>query len=114
VGDEPVAVILPDVILDEFESDLSQDNLAEMIKRFDETGSSQIMVEPVADVTAYGVVDCKGVNLEPGESVPMVGVEKPKADVAPSNLAVVGRYVLSAEIWPLLAKTLQERVMRSS
>jgi UTP--glucose-1-phosphate uridylyltransferase len=81
------------------------DNLAEMIKRFDETGSSQIMVEPV-DVTAYGVVDCKGVNLEPGESVPMVGVvEKPKADVAPSNLAVVGRYVLSAEIWPLLAKT---------
>ena len=71
-----------------------------------ETGSSQIMVEPVDDVTAYGVVDCKGVNLEPGESVPMIGVvEKPKADVAPSNLAVVGRYVLSAEIWPLLAKT---------
>ena len=32
-------------------------------------------------------------------------VEKPKADVAPSNLAIVGRYVLSADIWPLLAKT---------
>ncbi|VFS19461.1 UTP--glucose-1-phosphate uridylyltransferase [Escherichia coli] len=64
------------------------------------------MVEPVADVTAYGVVDCKGVELAPGESVPMVGVvEKPKADVAPSNLAIVGRYVLSADIWPLLAKT---------
>lgn len=42
VGDEPVAVILPDVILDEYESDLSQDNLAEMIRRFDETGHSQI------------------------------------------------------------------------
>ena len=41
-------------------------------------------------------------------------VEKPKADVAPSNLAVVGRYVLSAEIWPLLAKRLRERVMKSS
>jgi len=106
VGDEPVAVILPDVILDEFESDLSQDNLAEMIQRFDETGNSQIMVEPVEDVTAYGVVDCKGVELSPGDSVPMVGiVEKPKANVAPSNLAVVGRYVLSADIWPLLAKT---------
>lgn len=105
VGDEPVAVILPDVILDEFESDLSVIT-AEMIARFDETGSSQIMVEPVADVTAYGVVDCKGESLQPGESVPMVGVvEKPKADVAPSNLAVVGRYVLSADIWPLLAKT---------
>lgn len=85
---------------------MSQDNLAEMIRRFDETGHSQIMVEPVADVTAYGVVDCKGVELAPGESVPMVGVvEKPKADVAPSNLAIVGRYVLSADIWPLLAKT---------
>ncbi|MEF3205878.1 UTP--glucose-1-phosphate uridylyltransferase GalU [Klebsiella quasipneumoniae subsp. similipneumoniae] len=106
VGDEPVAVILPDVILDEYESDLSRDNLAEMISRFDETGASQIMVEPVEDVTAYGVVDCKGESLQPGESVPMVGVvEKPKADVAPSNLAVVGRYVLSADIWPLLAKT---------
>lgn len=58
VGDEPVAVILPDVILDEYESDLSRDNLAEMIHRFDETGSSQIMVEPVEDVTAYGVIDC--------------------------------------------------------
>ena len=106
VGDEPVAVILPDVILDEFESDLSQDNLADMIKRFDATGHSQIMVEPVEDVTAYGVVDCKGVELNEGDSVPMVGiVEKPKANVAPSNLAVVGRYVLSADIWPLLSKT---------
>lgn len=45
-----------------------------MIRRFDETGHSQIMVEPIADVTAYGVVDCKGVELAPGESVPMVGV----------------------------------------
>ncbi|SQD03340.1 UTP--glucose-1-phosphate uridylyltransferase [Escherichia coli] len=116
VGDEPVAVILPDVILDEYESDLSQDNLAEMIRRFDETGHSQIMVEPVADVTAYGVVDCKGVELAPGESVPMVGVvEKPKADVAPSNLAIVGRYVLSADIWPLLGKNpLRELVMKFS
>lgn len=41
MGDEPVAVILPDVILDEYESDLSRDNLAEMISRFDETGASQ-------------------------------------------------------------------------
>ena len=106
VGDEPVAVILPDVILDEYESDLSRENLAEMISRFDDTNCSQIMVEPVADVTAYGVVDCQGATLAPGGSAPMVGiVEKPKAEEAPSNLAVVGRYVLSAGIWPLLSKT---------
>ncbi|MGS9184058.1 UTP--glucose-1-phosphate uridylyltransferase, partial [Salmonella enterica subsp. enterica serovar Infantis] len=48
----------------------------------------------------------KGVELAPGDSVPMVGVvEQPKADVAPSNLASVGRYVLSADIWAWLAKT---------
>ncbi|MBP2166907.1 UTP--glucose-1-phosphate uridylyltransferase [Erwinia toletana] len=106
VGDEPFVVILPDVIIDEYESDLSSENLADMVKRYDETGFSQIMVEPVADVTAYGVVDCEGRELAPGESAPMVGVvEKPKAAEAPSNLAVVGRYVLSADIWPLLAKT---------
>lgn len=106
VGNEPVAVILPDVIIDEYESNLAKDNLADMMRRFDETGHSQIMVEPVADVTAYGVVDCQGAELKAGDSAPMVGVvEKPKADKAPSNLAVVGRYVLSADIWPLLAKT---------
>ncbi|PKH26863.1 UTP--glucose-1-phosphate uridylyltransferase [Enterobacterales bacterium CwR94] len=106
VGDEPVAVILPDVIIDEYESNPQKDNLAEMLQRFDETGRGQIMVEPVADVTAYGVVDCEGAELTPGQSAPMKGVvEKPKAAEAPSNLAVVGRYVLPAEIWPLLAKT---------
>lgn len=106
VGNEPFAVILPDVIIDEYESDPTKDNLAEMLARFESTGNSQIMVEPVEDVTAYGVVDCQGAILQPGESAPMVGVvEKPKASESPSNLAVVGRYVLSADIWPLLAKT---------
>lgn len=106
VGDEPVAVILPDVIIDEFESNLKKDNLSEMLSRFAETGHSQIMVEPVDDVSSYGVVDCKGQKLSAGDSAPMVGVvEKPKASEAPSNLAIVGRYVLSADIWSLLEKT---------
>lgn len=108
VGDEPVAVILPDVILDEYSSDLKKDNLHEMLQRFEQTGISQIMVEPVPhkDVGNYGVADCKGYELQPGESAPMVSVvEKPSPDEAPSNLAIVGRYVLSADIWPLLSKT---------
>ncbi|WP_416262464.1 UTP--glucose-1-phosphate uridylyltransferase GalU [Gibbsiella quercinecans] len=108
VGDEPVAVVLPDVILDEYSANLKKDNLHEMLQRFEQTGVSQIMVEPVPheSVGSYGIADCKGHQLKPGESAPMVSVvEKPSPNEAPSNLAIVGRYVLSADIWPLLAKT---------
>lgn len=101
VGDEPVAVVLPDVILDEYSADPKKDNLHEMLQRFETTGVSQIMVEPVPhkDVGNYGVADCKGVDLQPGESAPMVSVvEKPSPDKAPSNgdcraLRVVRRYL---------------------
>ncbi|MCR3755769.1 MAG: UTP--glucose-1-phosphate uridylyltransferase [Sodalis sp. Psp] len=106
VGDKPVTVILPDVIIDEYESNPRTDNLSAMLKRFEETGRSQILVEPVSDVTNYGVVDCHGKNLQQGESVKIMGVvEKPAVDEAPSNLSIVGRYVLSADIWALLEKT---------
>ncbi len=108
VGDYPFVVLLPDVLLDEAKTDLRKENLAKMLQRFDETGFSQVMVEPVPeeDVSKYGVVDCAGAALIAGESVPMMAVvEKPAREDAPSNLAVVGRYVLSADIWPLLEKT---------
>ncbi|MGL4684632.1 MAG: UTP--glucose-1-phosphate uridylyltransferase GalU [Gibbsiella quercinecans] len=108
VGDEPFIVLLPDVLMDDASADLRKENLAKMIQRFEETGYSQVMVEPVPekDVSKYGVVDCGGVTLAAGESAPMTAVvEKPALEDAPSNLAVVGRYVLSADIWPLLEKT---------
>ncbi|TXE74878.1 UTP--glucose-1-phosphate uridylyltransferase GalU [Serratia nevei] len=108
VGDYPFVVLLPDVLLDEAKADLRKENLAKMLQRFDETGFSQVMVEPVPeeDVSKYGVVDCAGAALIAGESAPMTAVvEKPAREDAPSNLAVVGRYVLSADIWPLLEKT---------
>ncbi|GAA3884234.1 UTP--glucose-1-phosphate uridylyltransferase GalU [Gibbsiella dentisursi] len=108
VGDEPFIVLLPDVLMDDASADLRKENLAKMIQRFEETGYSQVMVEPVPekDVSKYGVVDCGGVALAAGESAPMTAVvEKPALEDAPSNLAVVGRYVLSADIWPLLEKT---------
>ena len=108
VGDNAFTVILPDVIIDDAASDLSKDNLADMLNQFRATGRSQVMVEAVADdqVDKYGIVDCNGAHIKPGESVAMVGmVEKPALDVAPSNLAVVGRYVLPASIWNILEKT---------
>lgn len=108
VGDEPFAVVLPDVILDEYCSDLGKENLAAMINNFQQTQHSQIMVEPVPNnmVSSYGIVDCHGVELSQGQTTQMYSViEKPAIDEAPSNLSIVGRYVLSAKIWPLLAKT---------
>ncbi|WP_299007624.1 UTP--glucose-1-phosphate uridylyltransferase GalU [uncultured Shewanella sp.] len=108
IGDNPFAVVLPDVILDEYTADQSEDNLAAMIARFKETQSSQIMVEPVpmSEVHKYGIADCNNVVLKAGGSAIInTMVEKPNIEFAPSNLAVVGRYVLSSKIWPLLANT---------
>ena len=108
IGEHPFAVILPDVILDEASCDLKQDNLADMITRYNQTSVSQIMVEevPHQDVDKFGVVDIQGVELSAGESAKIAAmVEKPPVDEAPSNLAVVGRYVLSEKIWALLKRT---------
>ena len=108
VGNEPFAVVLPDVILAEFSANQKTENLAAMIKRFNETGHSQIMVAPVPmdEVRSYGVADCNGVEIPVGGSAEIVKmVEKPSKEEAPSNLAVVGRYVFSSAIWDLLEKT---------
>ena len=108
VGNDDFVVVLPDVILDAYTANQKTENLAAMIARFNETAASQIMLEPVAmdDVSKYGIADINGVQLAAGESAKIkTMVEKPDVDVAPSNLAVVGRYVLSKNIWSLLAKT---------
>lgn len=108
VGNEPFAVVLPDVILAEFSANQKTENLAAMIKRFNETGYSQIMVSPVPidEVSSYGVADCNGVEIPAGGVAEIVKmVEKPSKEEAPSNLAVVGRYVFSEGIWDLLEKT---------
>lgn len=108
VGDAPFAVVLPDVIVDEGTCNPKKDNLADMTAKFNTSQVSQIMVEsvPQEDVSKYGIVDLDGAKLSPGESAKMHGmVEKPNLSDAPSDLAVVGRYVLSEKIWDLLAKT---------
>ena len=108
VGKNPFAVLLPDMIIDNHRSDLQSENLAAMVKIFEETGTSQIMVErvPHENVISYGIVDISGKQLQPGESAPIRSiVEKPPVMEAPSDYAVVGRYVLPAEIWPLFKRT---------
>ena len=107
VGNEPFAVLLPDVLVDNFNQ--PQTDLACMNQRFKETGLAQILVDAVPQerVDQYGIVALKeGSNLTAGESKPMQAmVEKPAVDKAPSNLAIVGRYVLPPRIFELLAAT---------
>ena len=108
VGEVPFVVVLPDVLIDDHAADLTTENLAAMLTRFEASAIGQIMVEPVAQhlVSSYGIADCGGVALQAGESRSMTAVvEKPSIADAPSNLAVVGRYVLPAAIWDLLAQT---------
>ncbi len=105
VGENPFAVILPDVLINEHSCDLKTENLAKMLELFDADGTSQIMLEevPRAEVNQYGIGDLNGKELAPGESAPMSSiVEKPDVESAPSNLSVVGRYVLSSKIWECL------------
>lgn len=108
VGDAPFAVVLPDVLIDAYDSDLRRDNLAKMVQLFEQSGVSQVMVEPVPHdmVSSYGVADVDGNQMTAGESVQMTAiVEKPAIEQAPSNLAVVGRYVFSRHIWQQLKRT---------
>ena len=105
IGDNPFIVLLPDVLLNAHYCDPKHDNLSAMIKRFEKTERSQIMVEPVpmSQVQQYGVVDCEGIFCHQGNWAPIRRiVEKPNPEDAPSNLSVVGRYVFSSAIWELL------------
>ena len=108
VGNNPFAVMLPDVIIDKYKSNPKTDNLSQMINRFDQSGHNQVMVEPVpqTQVHQYGVVDLAGKNISAGENATIKNmVEKPNNDEAPSNLAITGRYVVSPTIWDLLEYT---------
>lgn len=105
VGDAPFAVMLPDVLVEQSGSVV---DLRQMTERFAEGGHAQIMVEPVPyeRVSQYGVVDLNGADLHQGKHALMNQVvEKPARADAPSNLAIVGRYVLPASIFDLLADT---------
>ena len=109
VGDAPFAVMLPDVLVDAHGQPAgTPHDLAAMTAAYEQTGHAQIMVEqvPMELVSQYGVVKLAGDAPQAGASLPMTGVvEKPPRDQAPSDLAVVGRYVLPGRIFELLENT---------
>ena len=114
VGDNPFAVLLPDVVLNPFTTDMDKDNLAYMIHSFEQSKHSQILVSAVADedVHKYGIAKLKEADQlaqlsdDKNANFAVAGfVEKPQLADAPSNLAVVGRYVFTASIFDYLAET---------
>ena len=108
LNDEPFAVLLPDVLVLDQESRDKNYSFAQLVKAWDETGAGQVMVERVNPevVESYGIADLGNVVLEPFKSVALKGlVEKPSPDHAPSNLAVLGRYVLPSKVLELLEDT---------
>ena len=101
VGDEPFGVILPDDLI----WNRGRGALRQMAEFAAAENASAIAVEevPRADSGKYGIVDAQPVN-ERAALIRHV-VEKPKPEVAPSNLAIVGRYVLPGKIFSLLETT---------
>jgi UTP--glucose-1-phosphate uridylyltransferase len=93
---EPIAVLLPDELL------IGPNCLAQLLERRERDGGSAIAVKrvPRAEVNRYGIVDLDG--LERVRSV----IEKPHPDIAPSDLAVIGRYALDEEVLERLQSAL--------
>jgi len=100
VGNEPFGVILPDDVID-----ADPPALAQMIKVFEEVGGPVILVERVPHdrVSSYGVIAYE--NVRPGVYRVTDLVEKPPVDEAPSDLAIIGRYVLTPDVFPALEAT---------
>lgn len=99
IHDEPFAVILPDDVIAAETPCLQQ-----MVEAHQETGGSMVaaMEVPPEKVSSYGVLD---VDQDMGSVVSVRGmVEKPAAGTEPSNLAVIGRYILSPEVLTTLDK----------
>src|SRR5947208_7249033 len=104
VGDEPFAVILGDDVID-----ATPPALRQMIDVFEEVNGPVLAIErvPREDVSPYGII--AGEEIRPGVYRIHDLVEKPPRDEAPSDLAIIGRYILTPDIFPALAATVSDR-----
>jgi UTP--glucose-1-phosphate uridylyltransferase len=104
VGEEPFAVILGDDVID-----ANPPALRQMIDVFEEVKGPVLAIErvPREDVSKYGIIDAE--EIRPGVYRIRDLVEKPPRDEAPSDLAIIGRYILTPDIFPALAGTVTDR-----
>jgi UTP--glucose-1-phosphate uridylyltransferase len=105
VGDEPFAVILGDDVID-----AEPPALRQMIRVFEDVQSPVLAIErvPREEISAYGVIDVAE-EVRPGVYRIRDLVEKPTRLEAPSDLAIIGRYILTPDIFPALAATASDR-----
>ena len=104
VGDEPFAVILGDDVID-----ANPPALRQMIDVFEEVNGPVLAIEQVPrdHVSSYGIIDAE--EIRPGVYRIRDLVEKPPRNEAPSDLAIIGRYILTPDIFPALAATVSDR-----
>jgi UTP--glucose-1-phosphate uridylyltransferase len=105
VGDEPVAVLLGD---DLYDCDGRRPAIGQLVDEYERLGGKGVvalMEVPQGQEQLYGIVAGKPLAGAPRTIAIDDMVEKPAPGTAPSRLAIVGRYVLPAEIWELLAQT---------
>jgi UTP--glucose-1-phosphate uridylyltransferase len=104
VGDEPFAVILGDDVID-----ANPPALRQMIDVFQDVQGPVLAIErvPHEDVSAYGIIDAE--EIKPGVYRIRDLVEKPPRNEAPSDLAIIGRYILTPDIFPALQATVTDR-----
>jgi len=108
VGREPFAVLLPDVLVLDKTARSNGYSFKSLADAWNRTGVAQIMVEPVAveDVEKYGIIDSGNADHDFFTPFMTQGVvEKPSREAAPSNMAVLGRYVLPNQVMALLENT---------
>lgn len=107
VGDEPFAVILADDVID-----AEPAAMAQMVEVYKRVQGPVLLVErvPKDDISSYGVIaPDTTVDLGPGVYQVADLVEKPPKHEAPSDLAIIGRYILTPDIFPALAATKSDR-----
>jgi UTP--glucose-1-phosphate uridylyltransferase len=104
VGDEPFAVILADDVID-----ANPPAVRQMMDVFEELDGPVLAIEevPPASVSSYGIVKAEEIRAGVYQILDMV--EKPSRAEAPSNLAIIGRYVLTPDIFPALEATAREK-----
>ena len=101
IGDQPFAVVLADDLCDAPDKGV----LAQMVELYKKYHCSIVAIEevPKDETYKYGVID--GNEIEPGIFMVKNMVEKPEPEVAPSNLAIIGRYILTPDIFDIIRET---------